>query len=166
MSAFRSVVLIVAGLMLSACTPIIMEEAGPEAGPPPPPIKPGAQSERQLEVALQRYSNLIVAMDARAIADMYSPDGVLERSSGPLQGREAIRDALSQTNGVRVLSNDMNMLYMSYNGPAVIQTGEFKQSARTPDGKTIAVTGRFEVTWIKSGRGEWWIKRMVTRPNR
>lgn len=166
MSGIRTAVLIAAGLMLAACTPLIMEEAGPQVAPPPTPVRPGPMSERQLEVQLQRYSNLIVAMDARAISEMYAPDGVLERSSGPLQGREAIRDALSSTGGVRVISNDMYMLYMSYNGPAVIQTGEFKQTARTPDGKTVNVTGRFEATWVRSARGEWWIRRMVTRPNR
>jgi ketosteroid isomerase-like protein len=160
----RAVAVAAVAFSLAGCVPMIVEESRPL--PPPPPIAPGPSTERQIQMALQRYSNLIVAMDARAISEMYSPDGVLERSSGPLQGREAIRDALSSTGGVRVISNDMYLLYMSYNGPAVVQTGEFKQAARMPDGKTVNITGRFEATWIRSARGEWWIKRMVTRPNR
>jgi ketosteroid isomerase-like protein len=67
---------------------------------------------------------------------------------------------------VRVLSNEMTTATLSYNGPAVIQTGEFNQSARLPDGRIVDAAGRFEATWVRGGNGEWWIRRMVTRPNK
>jgi len=146
-------------LGLAGCIPELMNKTPSQA-----PIAYGPATERQIEVALQRYSGMILAMDASAVADMYAPDGVWERQSGPLQGRDAIRGALASTGGVRVLSNEMTTAYLSYNGPAVVQTGDFKQSARLPDGKIVNAAGKFEATWVRSTQGDWWIRRMVTRP--
>ena len=77
----------------------------------------------------------------------------------------AIRQALANTNGVQVQAVEMTTSYMSYNGPAIVQTGDFSQTVKLPNGKVVTATGRFEATWIRSATGEWWIKRMVTRPN-
>ena len=103
---------VAASLTTAGCIPELMDRK-----PPPPPIAYGPATERQLQSALARYSALMVAMDANAISEMYAPDGVWERQSGPLQGREAIREALASTNGVRVVSNEMLMANMSYVGP-------------------------------------------------
>ena len=146
-------------LVLAGC------ETPPWRERPPEPIAYGPQTERQIERSLQRYSGLIVAMDANAIAEMYAPDGVWERQSGPLHGRDAIRQAVASS-PARVLSNEMTTAYLSYNGPAVVQTGEFKQSARLPNGKVVDASGRFEATWMRGPDGEWSIRRMVTRPNK
>lgn len=129
------------------------------------PIPYGPETERQIEAASQRYSALLLAMDASAVAQMYAPDGIMEKQSGPLIGRDAIRESLANSGGVRVMSVELITSYISYNGPAVIQTGDFKQSAKLPNGKLVSAAGRFEATWIHSDSGEWWIKRMVTRPN-
>jgi len=145
-------------LVLAACDPRAWRDE-----PPPTPIAYGPQTERQIEQALQRYSGLIVAMDANAIAEMYAPDGVWERQSGPLHGQDAIRQAVASSQA-RVLSNEMTTAYLSYNGPAVVQTGEFKQTARLPNGKVVEAAGRFEATWMRSPDGAWWLRRMVTRP--
>jgi len=96
---------------------------------------------------------------------MYAPDGVWERQSGPVEGRDAIRRALSDLNGVQVIGADMTTSYMSYNPPAVVQTGDFSQTVKLPNGKIVNATGRFEATWMRSSDGSWWIRRMVTRPN-
>ena len=98
-----------------------------------------------------------------AVAEMYTPDGVWERQSGPLYGRDAIRAAVSSTSGVRVLANEMIMQHMSYNGPAVMQVGEFRQTLRLANAKIVNVAGRFEATWVPDPNGEWLIQRMVTR---
>lgn len=147
----------------TGCIPDLMNNRRP---PPPAPIAYGPATERQLQSALARYSAKMVAMDANAISEMYAPDGVWERQSGPLQGRDAIRDALSSTNGVRVVSNEMIMANMSYVGPAVVQTGDFRQSVRLPDGKIVSTAGRFETTWVRGPNGEWWIRRMVFLPRK
>ena len=128
-------------------------------------IVQGPQTEQQVEAAAKRYGGLLLAMDAAGVAGMYAPDGVWERSSGPLQGREAIRAALANTNGVTVLGVEMKTQLMSYNGPAVIQTGDIDQTVKLPNGKTVTSSVRFEATWVKSDKGEWWIRRMATRPN-
>jgi uncharacterized protein (TIGR02246 family) len=129
------------------------------------PIAYGPETERQIEKTSQRYAALLLAMDASGVAEMYAPDGIWERQSGPLVGRDAIRQALANTGGVRVISMELATSYISYNGPTVVQTGDFRQSAKLPNGKTVNAAGRFEATWIRSEAGEWWLKRMVTRPN-
>lgn len=156
----RIVLVAVAALTAAGCQ--MME---PYNNPPPPEqIAYGPATERQLQRALSRYSALMVQMDATAISEMYAPDGVWERQSGPLRGRDAIRAALISSGGVRVLSNEMIMANMSFMGPAVAQVGDFRQSSRLPDGKVVTATGRFEATWIRGPNGEWWIRRMVFLP--
>jgi ketosteroid isomerase-like protein len=129
------------------------------------PIAYGPETEKQIERSSKRYASLLQAMDADGLSRMYSPDGVWERQNGPVEGREAIRQALANTNGVQVQAVEMTTSYMSYNGPAIVQTGDFSQTVKLPNGKVVTATGRFEATWIRSASGEWWIKRMVTRPN-
>jgi uncharacterized protein (TIGR02246 family) len=151
----------VAAMMAAACVPL-KDIYNPE----PPPIAYGPATERQVERALQRYSKLFAAMDGAGVAQMYTPDGVWERQAGPLYGRDAIRDAIMSTGGVRVLSYEMTTLNMSYMGPALSQTGEFKQALRLANGKTVNVDGRFEATWVQNSSGEWLVQRMVTRANK
>jgi uncharacterized protein (TIGR02246 family) len=150
----------VALLAVAGCIPQLI---GPQQ--PPQPAAYGPATERQVEQSLQRYASLIGSMDAAGVAEMYAPDGVWERQSGALQGRDAIRQAVA-TAPARILSNEMTTSYLSYNGPAVVQTGEFKQSARLPDGKVVSANGRFEATWMRGPGGEWYLHRMVTRPGR
>src|SRR6185436_7096270 len=84
-------------IAVAGCMPLM------EKGPPPEPIAYGPATERQVEKSLQRYSNLITGMDAAGVADMYAPDGVWERQSGTLQGRDAIRQAVaSSASNVRI----------------------------------------------------------------
>lgn len=156
----RLVAVVVMAMTAAGCIPQLMEPPGP-----PPPIPYGAATERQVEKALQRYSAMIATMDAAGVASIYAPDGVWERQAGMIQGRDAIRNAVASL-PARVLSNTMTTSSMSYNGPTVIQSGEFIQSARLPDGKVVAAQGRFEATWIRGPDGEWWIHRMVTRPGK
>lgn len=153
-----------AALMLGGCAQQFQQLW--KSTPPPPVAMAATTTEQEIEAALQRYSGRIMAMDAAAVAGMYAPDGVWERQSGPLRGRDAIRNALAAPAGVRVISNDMTTLNLSYNGPAVVQAGEFKQIVQLPDGKAIEAAGTFEATWVKSEIGEWWIRRMVTRPGK
>jgi len=129
------------------------------------PVAYGPETEKQIEKSSKRYASLLQAMDAEGLSHMYAPDGVWERQSGPVEGRSAIRDALANTNGVQVQAVEMTTSYMSYNGPAIVQTGDFSQTVKLPNGKVATATGRFEATWMKSPDGDWWIHRMVTRPN-
>ena len=162
MRGVARIVLVVA-MALTAAGCQLME---PYNNRPPPPeqIAYGPATERQLQRALSHYSALMVQMDATAISEMYAPDGVWERQSGPLRGRDAIRGALVSSGGVRVLSNEMIMANMSFMGPAVVQVGDFRQSSRLPDGKVVTATGRFAATWVRGPHGEWWVRRMVFLP--
>ncbi len=155
----RFVFLGLALLSLTACEQLLMNKPIQTA-----PIAYGPATERQVEGALQRFSALMGAQNAAAVAEAYAPDGVWERASGPLRGRDAIRSALEAQQGVKVLGFEMRTAFISYNGPAVVQSGEFTQTVRTPDGKTVTAQGRFEATWVRAGSGEWWIHRMAFRP--
>ena len=160
MQSLGRVCLVVALLTLGGCL------QPPWRTSAPAPVTAAASAEQESESALQNDSRMILAMNAAAVAGMYAPDGVWERQRGPLRGREAIRDALAATGGVQVLSNEMTTTAFSNNGPAVIQSGEFRQSVRLPDGKSLDAAGTFEATWIQAANGEWWIRRMVTRPGK
>lgn len=128
-------------------------------------MPPGPATEMAIEKAMDRYSAMLTTMDAEGLAAMYTPDGVMERqNAAPLRGRDAIRDYLAKPPpGVRVVSNRMTTVSLSYNGPAVVQAGEFEQNARV-NGKVVTATGRFEATWVRGPHGAWYIQHMVTRP--
>ncbi len=150
--------LVVAVLAVAACGPKLKEVG------PPATIKPGPAAEAAIEKAMNRYSALLLQKDAAGLAEMYTPDGVMERQSGaPLHGREEIRAFLASFPNVKVLSNEMRTLTISYNGPAAVQAGEFQQSA-VMNGKTVNASGRFEATWVRGPHGEWFIQHMSTRP--
>lgn len=163
-SVVRLVLAAIAAVTMAGCIPL-QDTFGPGPGPydQPPPIAIGPATERQIERALQRYAARIAMMDAPGVAAMYTPDGIWERQSGTLHGREQIRNAVASAGGVRVMSNEMIMRSISYNGPALIQVGEFRQSLRLANGNSANVEGRFEATWIQGPYGEWLIHRMVTR---
>lgn len=155
-------VLALALATLGGCDQAFLRGSSPGATAP---IAYGPETERQIEKSMQRYGTLLLSMDASGVSNMYAPDGIWERTSGPLTGRDAIRNALANSNGVIVQAVDIKTSYISYNGPAVVQTGDITQTVKLPNGKTVSSAARFEATWIKSMTGEWWIKRMSTRPN-
>ena len=156
------VILALAVATLGGCDQAFLRGSSPGTTAP---IAYGPETERQIEKSMQRYGTLLLSMDAGAVSNMYAPDGIWERTSGPLTGRDAIRNALANSNGITVLAVDIKTSYISYNGPAVVQTGDIIQTVKLPNGKTVNSAARFEATWIRSSTGEWWIKRMSTRPN-
>jgi uncharacterized protein (TIGR02246 family) len=159
MRMLRSLVAAIGLLALAACDGSLLG-----GGPGLTPVAQGPETEQAVEAAAQRYAGLLLAMDATGVSEMYATQGVWDRASGPLTGREAIRNALANANGVTVLDVDMKTASVAYNGPAVIQTGEIAQTVKLPNGRTTTSTARFEATWIRNPEGTWRIHRMVTRP--
>ena len=155
----KRIAVLLAALSLAACEQMLLDKPYQ-----PTPVHYGPATERQVESASQRFASLMAAQDANAIAGAYAPDGVWERQSGPLRGRDAIRAALQTNTGVRVLSFGMRTEFMSYNGPVVMHSGEFEQTVQLPNGKTSTNVGKFEADWMRGPRGEWWIRRMAFRP--
>ena len=153
-------------LAAAACAPMRPYDEGPRGHEMSSDVPPGRATEASIEKAMDRYSSMLATMDADGLAAMYTPDGVMERQSGPpLRGREAIHDYLAKPPAnVRVVSNKMTTVSLSYNGPAVVQTGDFEQNTRV-NGKVITATGRFEATWVRGPHGTWYIQHMVTRPH-
>jgi uncharacterized protein (TIGR02246 family) len=156
---FRSLVAVIGLLALAACDASLLR-----GGQGLSPVVQGPETEQAIEAAAQRYAGLLLAMDATGVSEMYATEGVWDRASGPLTGRESIRNALASANGVTVLAVDMKTARIAYNGPAVVQTGEIAQTVKLPNGRTTTSTARFEATWIRNPEGTWRIHRMVTRP--
>lgn len=159
MRMLRSIVAAVALVALVGCDAVFQR-----GGQGLTTIVQGPATEQAVEAAAQRYAGLLLAMDATGVSEMYATEGVWDRASGPLTGREAIRNALASANGVTVLAVDMKTAGITYNGPAVVQTGEIAQTVKLPNGRTTTSTARFEATWIRNPEGTWRIHRMVTRP--
>ncbi|MBI1212763.1 MAG: DUF4440 domain-containing protein [Alphaproteobacteria bacterium] len=153
-------------LAVAACAPEHAYYGPPGREPARADVKPERATEAAIERAMDHYSAMLAMMDADGVAAMYAPNGVMERQSGPpLRGREAIRAYLaSPPVDVRVVSNRMTTISLSYNGPEVVQNGEFEQRARV-NGKMIHATGRFEVTWVRGPQGSWYIQHMATFPS-
>ncbi len=160
MRMLRSFVAAISLLVLVGCDASLLRSA-----PGLAPVVQGPETEQAIKSAAQRYAGLLLAMDATGVSEMYATEGVWDRASGPLTGRDAIRNALTNANGVTVLGVDMKTASITYNGPAVIQTGEIAQTVKLPNGRTTTSTARFEATWIRNPEGTWRIHRMVTRPS-
>ena len=160
---------VVAVLVVAACAPQRAYDDGPRGRDrdrdTTSSVTPGRATEMAIEQAMDRYSSMLATMDADGLAAMYTPDGVMERQNAPpLRGRDAIHEYLAKPPAnVRVISNRMTTNSLAYNGPAVVQAGEFEQSARV-NGKVINASGRFEATWVRGPRGTWYLQHMVTRP--
>gem|GEM_PF-3188623 len=157
----RILMLAVGLVALGGCDAALFSGASPGMTP----VAQGPETESAVEAAARRYAGLLLAMDATGVSGMYAPEGVWDRASGPLTGRDAIRNALANANGITVLGVDMKTTGFAYNGPAVIQTGDITQTVKLPNGRTTTTTARFEATWIRDTEATWRILRMVTRPN-
>jgi len=129
----------------------------------PRPDSPQAQ----VEAALGRYAALVLAMDHAGIAAMFAAEGaIVNDGQPPIRGPVKIRAFLESFSGYKVLANDMETSRTVVEGETAVQEGTYHQRVRTPEGKVLEVSGRFEVRWARSGPGEWLIEQMGTQPLR
>lgn len=119
-----------------------------------------------VDAGLQRYSQLITAMDSAGIAAMFAPDGeVTNPSTPPVHGREAIKAYIASFSDFHVLSNADVSTSILIDGNTAEQIGTYQQSVRSPQGHLFDVSGRLEIEWVKDASGQWLIQQLATFPN-
>jgi len=119
----------------------------------------GEQSEKGVELAMQRYDRLIQKMDADSIALLYTPDGDLGNMA---HGRDSIRSFLSRFKDVEVLYQHSITTYLKVSGDSAVQRGIYHQEDRVGGRDTSEVEGEFSIVWKWEG-GRWLIKNMSTK---
>ena len=119
-----------------------------------------------VEAGLQRYSQLLLAMDSSGIADLFAPEGeVVNPSQPPVHGRAAIRTFIASFSDFHVLSNTDISTSTLIDGNTAEQLGTYEQSVRSPQGHLFKVSGRLEIKWVKdAASGEWQIMQLETFP--
>jgi uncharacterized protein (TIGR02246 family) len=120
-----------------------------------------------VEARLQHYSALLLAMDARGIAAMFTPDGEMVNPRQPaVRGREAIERFIAGFSDFRVISNDETPASIVIDGNTAEQMGTYHQKVRTPSGTVLEVSGRFEIEWVRATSGDWLLLQVATFPEK
>jgi ketosteroid isomerase-like protein len=121
----------------------------------------------EVEARLQHYSALMLAMDSPGIAAMFAQDGeMVNPSRPPIRGPAAIEKYLSGFSDFHVLSNVDEPLSIVIDGDSALQTGTYRQSVRSPQGKVFETSGRFEIAWVRDSSGEWLLSQVATFPSK
>lgn len=110
------------------------------------------ESQRELAIRslMQRYDQLILKMDAAAIADLYLPDGqMLGENNFQIRGAQGIQEFLSSFKNVQVLSNTSTTESIVFKKDTAIQCGFYRQIAFINGKDTVYPQGNFVVKWVK-----------------
>lgn len=119
----------------------------------------------ELNAALEEYRGLIVRMDARAIAALYTKQGTMaHRGSAPVIGRVAIERFLASFAAYRVLEEELVAETTQVAGAHGLQTGRYRQTVATPNDGTVTVNGTFRAEWLRRGDGHWRLENFETAP--
>ncbi len=117
----------------------------------------------QVEARLRQFDQLVHALNAKAIAGMFDPDGEIQHEhQTPTRGREAIESLYASFSKYQILENDTTPIGTLVYGNLAVQVGSYHQKVKTPDGASVEVSGSFQADWMRSGSKDWLIKRMAT----
>jgi uncharacterized protein (TIGR02246 family) len=132
-----------------------------------PPVSKGVFTEQaRVDAALERYSSMVLNMNSRGIAALFTPDGeIVNPGQAPVRGRAAIEAFLSGFANYRVLENSTIPSQTTVSGSSALQVGSYHQRVRTPQGQVIEVSGGFKAEWVRGQSGDWLIQRMGTTPS-
>jgi uncharacterized protein (TIGR02246 family) len=123
-----------------------------------------ADSKMQLRQATDHYAQLVKAMDARAIANLYTAEGEsIVAGQPPIRGRDAIRKQLESFIGFSVQSEVLTADTIDVDGPRAHVTGTYRQRVRVPAGDVIEVHGAYAADWLREG-SDWHIQKLLTTP--
>lgn len=120
------------------------------------------QYKKEIETALQKYSEFVRKVDGDAIADMFTEDGEIANPGASIKGREEIRKFLNSFKNVTVELNVNTTESITIDGETAVQTGTYKQRAKLADGKVVEVEGHFKAEWIHQ-ENKWLLTRMGTK---
>lgn len=115
-----------------------------------------AADEQAIRAQVDRWTQLIKAKDAKAIAALYADDGAVMPPNTPIgKGHEAIEKiwaGLMQTPGFD-LAITPEQITVSASGDMALDRGNYKLSV-APEGTAQTDTGKYVVVWRKVG-GQW-----------
>jgi uncharacterized protein (TIGR02246 family) len=119
-----------------------------------------------VEARLQRYTELMQALDAGGVAAMFAPDGeMVNPRQPPVKGRAAIEKFIAGFSGFRVISISQVASSTLIDGDTAEQMGDYRQKVRTPDGRLLDISGRFEIEWVRSATDGWLLLQVATFPS-
>jgi uncharacterized protein (TIGR02246 family) len=101
-----------------------------------------------------RFQDAFNGHDLDSIVALYEPDAVLARFDGPLQGRDAIREAYRESLAIRP-TIDVQTLGVNRAGDLAMLHGKWILQATGPDGSHIHREGRNTETARLQPDGRW-----------
>ena len=142
-------------LMLSACQPADKPAGNATEASGVAAVDPAAE-EQAIRGQVDRWTQLIKAKDAKAIAALYAENGAVMPPNTPIgKGHEAIEKiwgGLLQTPGFD-LAITPEQITVSASGDMALDRGTYKLSV-APEGTAQTDTGKYVVVWRKID-GEW-----------
>lgn len=149
--------------VLAAAVALALASATLPACESPEVAAADAEQRRHVEAALDRYEDLMQAMDHAGLAAMYAVDGELANAGEhPVKGPKAIEAYLDRFAMFRVLDNRLEAMSTEVHGSAAEQRGTYRQHVRTGTGEVMTVAGTFIAEWTREPDGGWKLHRMTT----
>ena len=101
-----------------------------------------------ITAAMQQFDNLVLHVNAKGIADMFTDDGVLAGQNGfSVHGRDSIEKFLDQFNYIKVTAQKSTTDSISRLGDTAFQYGKYYQRA-VINKTTVQVHGMFKANWL------------------
>ncbi|MBS0479432.1 MAG: nuclear transport factor 2 family protein [Proteobacteria bacterium] len=117
-----------------------------------------------LPAAVARYAVLSRASDARRVAAMYAPDGVLVGPKGaPYTGPAEVERFLGGFGAYKLADYVMTIDASAPQGKKWRTEGGYRQTGADPSGAGFVASGRFTIEWA-CRRGGWRVVRLTTTP--
>ncbi len=117
-----------------------------------------------VNAAMQEYDKLILHVDAKGIANMFTPDGVLAQPGGmSVTGRDSIEKFLGQFKYIKVEAQKSITDSIHKINNIAYQYGKYYQRA-VINNKTYEVHGMFQANWFIKFDGKLMLKRMSAWP--
>jgi uncharacterized protein (TIGR02246 family) len=124
-----------------------------------------AEARAAILEALQRYQAAARVLDADAMAAAYAPDAILfEPGISPIVTRDSIRAFIASFPGVRVDSATATPDEVQVFGSTGYVWGSYFESLAVPGQPASEQHGQFVIEWVRSGEGDWLIRRFFRVP--
>ena len=121
------------------------------------------QEQAQVVASLARYRQLIIAIDADRVADMFTPDGELSHDAqAPITGPGRIQAFLKGYADYKIQAYELRALATETNDGLASQQGTYSQTVALPSGAVAQVAGQFDANWARQADGRWLLKRLHT----
>ena len=116
---------------------------------------------------MERYRDLVLAMDHPGITALFAPDGEIAVRGRPrITGRMAILEHLESLKDRRVESMEITTESVDVHGGFAHVTGHYRKRVREPSGRRVEARGAYAADWRRGPDSRWHIQFMATIPQR